>query len=333
MSHEPQQKRNRLIPQYRRVRTVKLVGGYLHCDCHAMDHIGICCPHILGVTNSIHESCFTVRWWNDFTFYYGREAFDSKMDPKITKEWDKIAFDEPRYPGVLYQSSKPNPEPSAYPVLCQKCVPLESFLAVKNSPVPVLTNCSKEAVAAAMERTTSKSPPIGLSQELHGPCNDGDDEGDESGSDCYPFFDDDELCANHSEKETLYNSMLGKLKDICRFGTHYTPEMEEHFKSGMNEMLVEAYSFMHGQFVPSSLPEEDANTYGGGGVSTGSTGAGYNGDACGIQGAADNQGPSRINAAAVAEARGDGTGIVSIHLAVDDRPKDVRIKQPWERKR
>ena len=62
MCPNPKKKSNNKVPQFHRCRTVRRVdGSHLQCDCNFMVNFGIACPHILNVTNEVHESCWKIQ--------------------------------------------------------------------------------------------------------------------------------------------------------------------------------------------------------------------------------------------------------------------------------
>jgi len=119
-----------------------------------MANMGIACPHILNVTNEVHESCWSVQWWKEYNFHYRREGTGDYAN----KLWEELAFEKPMYPGVCYECD----EPKQYPVLSNPAVPLDKFLEVKNSPAPVVLNHSRQMVATALARIAAKAPPTGM---------------------------------------------------------------------------------------------------------------------------------------------------------------------------
>ena len=244
MWYKTSQIKKTIIPQYYRVRTVTLIEDkYLECDCCAMKHLGICCPHILSITNKIHESCCTVRWWNQYCFYYGRD----NVDPKITEKWDLLAFSQPPYRGVRFKDQKP----MSFPVMCEKTIPVQNFLKVKNALAPVILNYKTETVTAALNRIQDMSPPPGMSQECHMTprC-----ENAHENHAPYHFPDpDDEPCSNFVEQASLYHKMTGSVKDICKYEKNISKEMHDYLVETMEKLAEETISNIHGKFKPPEL--------------------------------------------------------------------------------
>ena len=213
------------------------------------------------------------------------------------------------HPGVCYECA----EPSQYPVLSNPAVPLEKFLAVKNSPTPVVLNYSQEMIDTALARIAEKAPPTGMSQ--HMTCAKGhvieeaedfefggNDVGD--GCDGKPPSDDDDI----------YHVLNPLVKEISKREEHLTDAMKVFLEREVGKLVQLAQSNAVGRFDPPSNDddnnkedddEDDAEMDG--------------------EDEADNDD----------DHMGDGDpsvekGWTSLSYATDTRSQDERIKQSWE---
>mmetsp|Transcript_10704 Transcript_10704/g.25238 ORF Transcript_10704/g.25238 Transcript_10704/m.25238 type:complete len:436 (+) Transcript_10704:444-1751(+) len=242
---EPDPMQNAVEPQYHRCRTVKLVDGcHLECDCKQMTWLGIACPHILCITDEVHESCWITRWWNEFVFYCRRPG----VSKEISQAWEDLAFNSPKQPGVLFRNV---PKADQYPVLSDPSVPLERFIDLRDSPVPVVLNYDPETIAVALERIKSRMPSVGMSVEMdfadgHNPDEftfpTGDD-GDDNGA--VPFPD--------SKADDLYFSMKAYAGSISK----QNPDgpMRREIEHVLAELAVKSMLRAEGKYDPPTAEE------------------------------------------------------------------------------
>jgi len=242
---EPDPMQNAVEPQYHRCRTVKLVDGcHLECDCKQMTWLGIACPHILCITDEVHESCWITRWWNEFVFYCRRPG----VSKEISQAWEDLAFNSPKQPGVLFRNV---PKADQYPVLSDPSVPLERFIDLRDSPVPVVLNYDPETIAVALERIKSRMPSVGMSVEMdfadgHNPseftfpAGDGGDD-----DDAVPFPD--------SKADDLYFSMKAYAGSISK----QNPDgpMRREIEHVLAELAVKSMLRAEGKYDPPTAEE------------------------------------------------------------------------------
>ena len=248
MCPNPKKKTKEKVPQFHRCRTVRRVDGkHLECDCNFMANFGMACPHILNVTNEVHESCWHVRWWKDYNFWYCRDG-TSDADNKL---WESLAFENPVYPGVLYDG----PDADQYPVLSDPAVPVDAFLKVKDSPKPVVLNYSPEMIDTALARIAAKLPPAGMSQEVtyaKGHIIDDADDFDFGGGDEDDDYDDRKPAA----EEPIYHQLLPHVKEISKREDQLTDEMRVYIDRQMAKLAMEAQSNAAGKFHPQPMDED-----------------------------------------------------------------------------
>lgn len=92
-----------------------------------------------------------------------------------------------------------------------------------------------------------KSPPTGMSQEYHMPQT---SEGDHA---CLFPDPDTEPCSIHTEKASLYQAFSATAKSICRYQTHFSPQMNQYLLSVLAKMEEETMLHVHGKFQPPQL--------------------------------------------------------------------------------
>ena len=270
-----------------------------------MVNIGIACPHILNVANEVHESCWTVRWWKEYNFRHRREGTSDHAN----KLWEELAFEKPMYPGVCYECA----EPSQYPILSNPAVPLEKFLAVKNSPTPVVLNYSQEMIDTALARIAAKAPPTGMSQDMTyakghviEEAEDfefgGNDVGD--GGDGKPPSVDD-----------IYHVLNPLVKETSKREEHLTEAMKVFLEREVGKLVTLTQQNAVGRFNPPSMDDDNNKED-------------------------DDEGDAEMDGEDEADDDDDHMdggdprvekGWTSLSYATDNRSQDERIKQPWEK--
>ena len=71
------------MPRFVRLRTVKLVDGFMTCTCGYPQRTGCPCVHILCILDYDCPSLHHPRWWRDYNYHYLRCI-------KFTKYFDKV---------------------------------------------------------------------------------------------------------------------------------------------------------------------------------------------------------------------------------------------------
>jgi len=236
MCPDPEPLGNPMEPQIHRCRTVKLIDDrHLECSCKQMKWLGIACRHILCVTDAVHESCWTVRWWKAYCFYCRREG----TSDHISKMWEDLAFNNPQYPGVLFENI---PSADHYPVLSDPSVPLKNFTDLRDSPVPVVLNYDEGTISVAMDRIKKRLPSVGMSQEIH--FADGHDPGDYS----FPAEDVDNEAElfPYKRSDSLYHSMVAYAGSISK--RHPDDDMRREIEHTLAELEVKAMLRLEGKY-------------------------------------------------------------------------------------
>lgn len=213
-------------------------------------NFGIACPHILNVTNEVHESCWKIQWWKEYNFHYRREGTSDEAN----KLWEELAFEKPMYPGVCYECA----EPSQYPVLSNPAVPLEKFLAVKNAPTPVVLNYSQEMIDTALARIAAKAPPAGMSQDVtyaKGHVIEEAEDFEFGGNDDGDSGDDDEK--KPPADDDIYHVLDPLVKEISKREQQLTEAMKEFLAREVGKLVQLAQSNAVGRFNPPSMDDDD----------------------------------------------------------------------------
>ena len=273
-----------------------------------MVNFGIACPHILNVTNEVHESCWSVQWWKEYNFWYRREGTSDETN----NLWEQLAFDKPMYPGVCYKCA----EPSQYPVPSNPSVPLEKFLEVKNSPTPVVLNYSQEMVNTALGRIAARAPPTGMSQEItiaKGHVIDEAEDFEFGGGD--DDEDDGDGDRKASDDEDLYHMLEPLVKEMSKREQQLTDGMREFLSRKVGKLVQLAQRNAAGRFNPPPMDDDDNEE------------DDYEDDAEMDGGDETDNDDDHMD-------DGDPSvekGWTSLSYATDTRSQDERIKQSWEK--
>ncbi len=94
--------------------------------------------------------------------------------------------------------------------------------------------------------------------------------------------------------------MMSSIKKIERYEKYYSPQMIKHITDTLDKLEVDTIAYINGKFVPGNSSDVGGNA-------------------------------NFEKVLHLSDAKGNEVGIVSIHPALDDRRKDVRLKASWER--
>lgn len=208
------------------------------------------------------------------------------------------------YPGVCYECA----EPSQYPVLSNPAVPLDKFLAVKNSRTPVVLNYSQQMIDTALARIAAKAPPTGMSQEMtHAKGHVIDDAED------FDFGGVDDDCGDGDGNEMgdddeIYHVLNPLIKEISKREQQLTDDMKEFLERKVARLVVLTQRNAVGRFNPPSMDDDDET------------------DDAEMEAEDEMDDDDMDDEDADAEERW-----TSLSYPTDTRSHDERIKQPWER--
>jgi hypothetical protein len=154
------------IPHFHRTRTVKVVDGYLICDCHYQEQTGIVCRHCMSVLCFVdtsfkgvtHEDV-SVVWWKVYPQYAYQHGVHPrrKAEIEMDKMLQKIRYAEFCGPSI--------------PQAKLQCVRIE-IPDEDMKPRPAIKTCSNYAeevitkALAGMHTDAPSSVPISMMQEI-----------------------------------------------------------------------------------------------------------------------------------------------------------------------
>jgi hypothetical protein len=246
----------KVIPQFDRVRKVKLVGRSLHCSCKFFERIGIPCRHQIHVlhyhmtpswTDLSHHDV-SVRWWTTYLFFFRSLDAQHQQICNALKMLDQNDCKGPYVPKNFATLLPPS-----YPVIHQQeqnsMPPVDtSFFDVK----PIIDSCKNYSVGEialatgkARQGGDNASIPSYMTQEtsitnhcsqLQENVNNGnDDDHDDfvmSNGGEIDFSVDARLDTNEaytvSERGSVYQQLYPVFKELCSLLEPNTPEVQMH---------------------------------------------------------------------------------------------------------
>ena len=166
----------------------------------------------------------------------------------MSRAWEDLAFKNPKYRGVLYQNI---PEADRYPVLSDLSVPLERFVELRDSPVPIVLNYEPETIALALQRIKAKHPAVGMSVEITRA------RGPNISDVCFPTGNDDEddeaAALPHSKADSLYHSIQAYGASISKRGI--SDDMRNEIEHTLAALEVKAMLSRENKYVPPTEEE------------------------------------------------------------------------------
>ncbi|KAI2512498.1 hypothetical protein MHU86_1951 [Fragilaria crotonensis] len=283
------QSQPRVIPQFDRIRKVKLVGQCLHCSCHFFERIGLPCRHQIHVLHyhmmplwsGLSHHDVSVRWWTAYLFFYRSVNADHVKICSTLK-----ALDQNDCKGPLVPKNFASHLPPSYPIICQHeqnaMLPVDaSFFDAK----PIQDSCKNYtvdeialAIGKRLHGWDNACIPPNMTQEtsisqhwppLHEHANIDDvdnhnfemsNQGQEVDFAVEDRVNIHEVCAV-SERGSVYQQLYPVFKELCSLLEPNTPEVQMHFtylsKSILHEKercLKKTQSIqLTGQFVSVSV--------------------------------------------------------------------------------
>ena len=281
---------NKVIPQFDRVRKVKLVGRCLNCSCNFFERIGLPCRHQIHVLHyhmtplwtGLSHHDVSIRWWTTYLFFYRSLDAQHQQICNALKMLDQNDCKGPYVPDNFATLLPPS-----YPAIHQQeqnsMPPVDtSFFDVK----PILDSCKNYsageialATGKALQGGDIASIPPDMTQETsitshwsqlqENVSNDGDNDDDEdfvmSNGGEIDFSVDARLDTNEantvSERGSVYQQLYPVFKELCSLLEPNTPEVQMHSAYLSKHILCEKErrlkrnqnSHLAGQFVSVSV--------------------------------------------------------------------------------